>query len=104
MDHKVDQESRNPLSRGRFLQSGDIIRIKNRALGGFLSIKRENFITSKLKERVVQFKDADTKGNKPHVQHYFDIIDLKKQATINSLYKLHVDTNESNSNSLNNLW
>ncbi|KAM3134788.1 hypothetical protein pb186bvf_013113 [Paramecium bursaria] len=104
LDYQTNQEIKNLAIRTRGLQSGDIIRIKNRALGGFISVRRMGFVTSRLKDRILLFKDQENKTFKPHKQHYFNTYDLKSNDTINTLYKIFIDSSESGQQNLNNLW
>ncbi|TNV75003.1 hypothetical protein FGO68_gene1012 [Halteria grandinella] len=104
LDNKTEEDLKQQQVKGNYLQSGDVVTIKNRFLGGFLTVKREKKITEGLEPKQVNVKDYDTQIYKSLNQHYFDVIKLRKPESIKGTYKLYVDQDPSAEENLDSLW
>ncbi|CAD8133367.1 unnamed protein product [Paramecium octaurelia] len=103
VDSKTEQELKEQSLKQKALLSGDVVTIKNRYLGGYLSIQRQVRITEGLDQTEVFIKNSDTNISYSKDQFYFNVEQVKNEK-INYMYKLYVDTSENAENNLNNLW
>ncbi|CAD8067431.1 unnamed protein product [Paramecium sonneborni] len=77
-----------------FIMNGDIIVFKNRLFGGYLSIKR-SFSSTKLLQKRQIFKK-----NQPIIQEYFNLIEIKKQQSLDQMFHITLESNLQ----VNSLW
>ncbi|CAD8139457.1 unnamed protein product [Paramecium pentaurelia] len=103
VDSKTEQEIKQQIIKQKALLSGDVVTIKNRYLGGYLSIQRQLRITEGLDKKEVFIKNYDTNITYTKHQFYFDVEQVRNEK-IEYMYKLYVDSSTDAENNLNNLW
>ncbi|CAD8151578.1 unnamed protein product [Paramecium octaurelia] len=103
IDNKTEEEINKQQIKGKYLQSGDVVTIKNRYLGGYLCIKRIQRITDGLDKKPLIIKDYETNINYAINQYYFDVDKIRNEK-INQMYQLYVDTSPKADEDLNSLW
>ncbi|CAD8087418.1 unnamed protein product [Paramecium sonneborni] len=103
IDHKTEEDINKQQIKGKYLQSGDVVTIKNRYLGGYLCIKRIQRITEGLDKKSLIVKDYETNINYAMNQYYFDV-DRIRNEKIDQMYQLYVDTKNGADQNLSSLW
>ncbi|CAD8135704.1 unnamed protein product [Paramecium pentaurelia] len=103
IDYKTEQDLKQQSLKQKSLLSGDVIKIKNRYLGGYLSIKRQLRITEGLDKKEVFIKNYDTNITFTKHQFYFNVQQVRNEK-IEYMYQLCVDSSADAEENLNNLW
>ncbi|CAD8173114.1 unnamed protein product [Paramecium octaurelia] len=103
VDKKTEEEINKLQIKGKYLQNGEVVTIKNRYLGGYLCIKRKKRITDELEQKKLIIKDYETNINYSIIQYYFDVAKIRNEK-INQMYQLYVDTTPKADENLNSLW
>ena len=89
---------------GKYIQSGDVITIKNRDSNGLMSIKKNKMFSEFLGRRDINFIDPETNIKKVMKQDYFIVQDLVFIDQIKTMYELYVDNTSTSNGNINALW
>ncbi|CAD8067155.1 unnamed protein product [Paramecium primaurelia] len=103
IDNKTEEDINKQQIKGKYLQSGDVLTIKNRYLGGYLCIKRIRRITDELDKKELIINYSETNIQYSINQYYFDVDKIRNEK-INQMYQLYVDTTQDADENLNCLW
>ncbi|CAD8052984.1 unnamed protein product [Paramecium sonneborni] len=103
IDYKTEQDLKQLSIKQKSILSGDVITIKNRYLGGYLSIKRKLRITEGLEKKEVFIRNYETNITYTKQQFYFNV-DKVRNEKIEYMYQLYVDQSQDAEENLNNLW
>ncbi|CAD8067163.1 unnamed protein product [Paramecium primaurelia] len=103
IDNKTEEDINKQQIKGKYLQSGDVLTIKNRYFGGYLCIKRIKRITDELDKKELIINYSETNIQYSINQYYFDVDKIRNEK-INQMYQLYVDTTQEADENLNCLW
>lgn len=104
IDYYTEKQIKENEIQGKYLQSGDIITIKNRNLGSLVALKRKQPYSQFLQTRNISYADGESKKIDEKKQDYFVIDNLRDYQTLLEMYELYNDTSDNKDDNIDALW